>query len=101
MKSSGFGWEALFAVGVLAAFVLVDDEVCANAEFVVANAIDMRVITRNVFCFTDSFLTPELDLGASTARDGQQHELSSMHDSTRATSCISQPERVPNWRRGH
>ena len=53
MKSSGFRWEAS-AVELLAASFLADDEFCANAELVAANAINIRVITRNVFLSTGS-----------------------------------------------
>src|SRR5712675_1756954 len=48
MKSSGFGWEASSAVEPLAASFLADDEFCANAELVAANATNIRVITRNL-----------------------------------------------------
>ena len=40
MKSSGFGWDAPSAVELLAASFLADDEFCANAELVAANAIN-------------------------------------------------------------
>src|SRR4029077_12585735 len=92
MKSSGFGWEASFAVELLAASFLSDNEFCANAEFVAANATNIRVITRTFFWFTGSFLRAKLELGASAARNCHQRELSSMHDSNRATSSIPQPE---------
>src|SRR5207245_1702006 len=101
MNSSGFGWEVSSAVELLAASFLADDEFCANAELVAANATNIRVITRNFFWFTGSFLTAKLKLGASAARNCQQRELSSMHDSNRATSCIPQPEQVSNCSRGH
>src|SRR3954453_7661271 len=101
MKSSGFAWEASFAVEILAASFLADDEFCANTELVPANATNVRVITRNVFWFTGSFLTAKLELGASAARNCQQRELPSTHDSSRATSCIPQPEQVSNCRHGH
>src|SRR5689334_12175789 len=100
MKSSGFGWEVSSAVELLAASFLADEEFWANAELVAANATNIRVITRNVFWFTGSFLTAKPELGAS-ARNCQKRELSSMHDSNRATSCISQPEQVSNYCRGH
>src|ERR1700741_2285831 len=67
MKSSGFGWEESFGVGLLAASFLADDEFCANAELVAANATNIRVTTRNFFWFTGSFLTATLELGASAA----------------------------------
>jgi hypothetical protein len=51
MKPSGFGWEASPAVELLAASCLADDEFCANAELVAANAANIRVITRNFFWF--------------------------------------------------
>src|SRR6266566_1173800 len=89
MKSSGFRWEAS-AVELLAASFLADDEFCANAELVAANATNIRVITRKFFWFTDFLPYSELELGAS-ALYCQQRELSSMHESNRATSCISQP----------
>src|ERR1700686_2452460 len=101
MKSSGFGWEASSAVELLAASFLADDEFCANAELVATNATNIRVITRNFFWFTGYFITAKLELGASAARNCQQGELSSMHDSNRATSCISQPQQVSNCHRGH
>ena len=63
MKSSGFGWEALSAVEVLGAPCFADGEFCADAELVVANAIDIIVITRNFFWFTGSFLNNESKLG--------------------------------------
>jgi hypothetical protein len=56
MKLSEFGWDALSAVELLAASFLSDDEFCANAELVAANATNIRVITRNFFWFTGSFL---------------------------------------------
>jgi hypothetical protein len=59
------------------------------------------VITRKFFWFTGSFLTTKLEWGASAAHNCQQRELSSMHDSNRATLCISQREPVSNCRRGH
>jgi hypothetical protein len=65
MKSSVFGWESSFAVELLAATFLGSDEFYANAEFVAANATSIRVITRNFFWFTGSFLTAKLELGAS------------------------------------
>src|SRR5260370_31369374 len=68
MKSSGVGWEAWSAVALLAASFLADDESCANAELVAANATNIRVITRKFFWFTGSFLTAKLELGASAAR---------------------------------
>jgi hypothetical protein len=69
MKSSGFGWEASFAVEILAtSSFLTDDEFCANAELVAANATNIRVITRKFFWFTGSFLTTKLEFGANTAR---------------------------------
>src|SRR5579864_2768270 len=74
MKSSGFGWEASSAVELLAASFLADNEFCANAELVAANANNIRVITRNVFWFTGSFHTANLELGASAARDCQQRD---------------------------
>ena len=101
MKSSGFGWDAPSAVELLAASFLADDEFCANAELVAAKATNIKVITRNFFWFTGSFLKGKLELGAGAARNCQQRELSSMHDSNRATWCISQPEQVSNCRRGH
>src|SRR5260370_23790413 len=101
MKSSGFGWEASSAVALLGASFLADDEFCANAELVAANATNIRVIPRTFFWFMGSFLTAKLELGASAARNCQQRKLSSMHDSNRATSCISQPAQVSNRRRGH
>ena len=91
MKSSGFGWEASPAVELLAASFLADDEFCASAELVAANPTNIRVITRNFFWFTGSFLRAKLELGASAARNCQQRELSSMHDSNRVTSCTPQP----------
>lgn len=45
-------------VELLALFVFVDDEFCANVEFVVANAINMRVIARFFVWFT-GFLSVE------------------------------------------
>src|SRR5258708_155153 len=72
MKSFGFRLEALSAVELLAASFLADDEFCANAELVAANATTIRVITRNFFWFTGSFLTAKLELGASAARNCQQ-----------------------------
>jgi hypothetical protein len=81
MKSSSFSWEASSAVELLAASFLADDEFCGNAELVAVNAINIRVITRHFFWFTGSFLTAKLELGANAARDCQQRELSSMHDS--------------------
>src|SRR5258707_161392 len=63
MKSSGFGWEAASAVEVLAASFMADGEFCANAELVAANAANSRVITRDFFWFTGSFLTAKLELG--------------------------------------
>src|ERR1700731_1314656 len=63
MKSSVFGWEASSAVELLAASFLGDDEFCANAELVAANATNIRVITRNFFWFTGSFLTATLEFG--------------------------------------
>ena len=101
MKSSGFGWEASSAVELLAAVFLAADEFCANAELVAANATNIRVITRNFLWFTGSFLTTKRELGASAARNCRQRELSSMHNSNRATSCISQPEQVSHGRGGH
>src|SRR5271170_4839911 len=94
MKSSALAWEVSSAVELLAASFLTGDEFCANAELVAANAPDIkvitRVITRHFFWFTGSFLTAKLELCASAARNCQQRELSRMHDSNRATSCISQ-----------
>src|SRR6266436_3483576 len=63
MKSSNFGWDASFAVELLAASFLVGDEFCANAELVAANAINTRVIARHFFWFTGSFLTEKLEFG--------------------------------------
>src|SRR5712692_71405 len=100
MKSSGFGWESS-AVELLAASFLADDEFCANTELVPANATNVRVITRNIFWFTGSFLTAKLELGASAARNCQQRELPSTRNSSRATSCVPQPEPVSNCRHGH
>src|SRR5713226_540935 len=60
MKSSGFGWDAPSAVELLAASFLVDDELCANAELVAANATNIRVITRHFFWFTGSSLKGKL-----------------------------------------
>src|SRR6266576_3732053 len=88
IKSSGFGWEASSVVELLAASFLADDEFCANAELGAANATNIRVITRNVFWFTGSFLTAKLELGASAGRNCQQRELPSTRNSSRATSCI-------------
>jgi hypothetical protein len=90
MKSSGLGWEASPADERLAASFLADDEFCANAELVTTNTTNIRVIAKNFFWFTGSFLTAKLELGVSAPRICQQRELSSMHDSNRATSCISQ-----------
>src|SRR6266481_6817103 len=101
MKSLGFSLEASSAVEPLAASFLADDEFCPNAELVAANATNIRVITGNFFWFTASFLTARVELGASAARNCQQRELSSMHDSKRAASCIPQPELVSDCRRGH
>src|ERR1700693_4736543 len=81
MKSLGFGWESSFAIEPLAGSFLAGTEFCANAEFVAASATNIRVITRKFFWFTGSFLTAKLELGASAARNCQQRELSSMHDS--------------------
>jgi len=75
MKSSGFGWDAPSAVELLAASFLPDDEFCANAELVAANATNIKVITRNFFWFTGSFLKGKLELGAGAARNCQQREL--------------------------
>jgi hypothetical protein len=44
---------------------LADEEFWANAELVAANATNIRVITRNVFWFTGSFLTAKPELGGS------------------------------------
>src|SRR6202035_445899 len=101
MKSSGFGWEASSAVELLAAVFLAADEFCANAEPVRTNATNIIVITRHFLWFTGSFLTATLKLGASAARHCQQRAFSSIHDSKRVTSCISQPVQVSNCRRGH
>lgn len=52
MKLSALDWEVSFVAELLAGFVFVDDEFCANVEFVVANAIKMRVIARAFVWFT-------------------------------------------------
>jgi hypothetical protein len=83
MKSSDSGWEASAAVELVAALFFAEDEVCANATLVAANATNITVIARKFFWFTGSFLTAKLELGASAARNCQQRELSSMHDSNR------------------
>src|SRR5882724_13373024 len=100
MKSLGFGWDTSSVVEVLGASFLADDEFCANVELVAANATNIRVITRNFFWFTGSFPYAKVELGASAAHNCQQPELSSMHDSNRAASCIPQPEQVSNCRHG-
>src|SRR5882724_9613366 len=90
MKSLGFSLEASSAVELLAASFLADDEFCANAELVAANMANIRVITRNFFWFTGSFLPySETRVGRECCPHCQQRELSSMRDSNRATSCIS------------
>src|SRR3954471_7385297 len=68
MKSLGFGCGASYLVEVLEASFLADGEFCAN-EFAAVNAINIRVMTRDFFRFTDSFLTVKLELGASAARN--------------------------------
>src|ERR1700722_3749571 len=100
MKSSGFGWEASFAVELLTKSFLGDDEFCANAEFAVTNETDSRVITINFFWFTGSFLAAKRESGASAARNCRQRQLSSMRDSNRTASCITQPELVSKCHRG-
>src|SRR6201990_2593687 len=91
IKSLGSSWEGLPAVELLVTSLLPDDEFCANAELAAANATSIRVVTRNLFWFTGSFLMAKLELGASAAHNCQQHELFSMHDSNRTASRISQP----------
>jgi len=52
MKSSGFCWESSFVIELLAASLLGSDGFCANATFVAASTITIRVITRKFFWFT-------------------------------------------------
>ena len=90
MKSSVFGWEASFAIELLAVSFLGDDEFCANSEFVAANAINIRVITRNLFWFAGILPVERNGVGRGCCPDFQQHGLSSMYDSNGAVSRISQ-----------
>jgi hypothetical protein len=100
MKSSGFAWEASFPVEPLAASLLADGEFCASAELVAANATNIMAITRNFFWFTGSCLMAKLELGASTAHNCQQRELSSMQDSNRANIVYPSPGAVLESARG-